>query len=152
MKQLLTTSLLALTLIFGMHALADNIANVRGNQPIDQNPPAPPMGKVINSDVKQHRAYPMQPPLIPHKVDNYQVDRMANKCLSCHSRKRTQESQAPMISVTHYMDREGNFLADVSPRRYFCNQCHVVQVDAKPLVKNTFVDVDQLLQPLSDKK
>ena len=51
-----------------------------------------------------------------------------------------------MISVTHYMDREGNFLADVSPRRYFCEQCHVVQTNAPTLVGNDFKDIDQLLR------
>jgi cytochrome c-type protein NapB len=51
-----------------------------------------------------------------------------------------------MVSVTHYMDRNTQFLAEVSPRRYFCNQCHVVQTDAKPLVENTFEDVDAILQ------
>ena len=40
------------------------------------------------------------------------------------------------MSVSHYMDRDGNFLAEISPRRYFCEQCHVVQFDAKPLVEN----------------
>ena len=88
----------------------------------------------------------MQPPTIPHKVNGYQVDLKVNKCLSCHSRKLTENSQAPMVSVTHYMDREGNFLADVSPRRYFCEQCHVIQSDAQPLIRNDFVDIDQLLQ------
>ena len=44
------------------------------------------------------------------------------------------------------MDRDNNVLADVSPRRYFCTQCHVPQADAKPLVGNSFVDVEQLLQ------
>jgi cytochrome c-type protein NapB len=88
----------------------------------------------------------MQPPTIPHKIDNYRVDLNSNKCLSCHSRRRTEESQAVMISVTHYMDRDGNFLAEVSPRRYFCEQCHVAQTDARPLVDNTFKDVDELLR------
>ena len=88
----------------------------------------------------------MQPPVIPHKSIHYQVDLKVNTCLSCHSRKRTQESQAPMISVTHFMDRDGNFLADVSPRWYFCRQCHVSQVERKPLVKNDFIDVDELLK------
>jgi cytochrome c-type protein NapB len=50
-----------------------------------------------------------------------------------------------MISVTHYMDREGNFLAELSPRRYFCLQCHVPQAELKPLVGNRFVDVDTML-------
>ncbi|MGH9930147.1 MAG: nitrate reductase cytochrome c-type subunit, partial [Pyrinomonadaceae bacterium] len=97
-------------------------------------------------DLKRERSYAMQPPTIPHKIDNYQVDLNTNKCLSCHSRGRAAQSQAVAVSVSHYMDRDGNFLAEVSPRRYFCEQCHVVQMDAKPLVDNTFQDVDVLLQ------
>lgn len=88
----------------------------------------------------------MQPPVIPHKIDGYQLDLKVNKCMSCHARTRTGESQAPMVSVTHYMDRDNNFLADLSPRRYFCVQCHVPQLDAKPLVDNEFIDIDHLLK------
>jgi nitrate reductase (cytochrome), electron transfer subunit len=66
--------------------------------------------------------------------------------MSCHSRKRAEESQAPMVSVTHYMDRDFNFLAEVSPRHYFCNQCHAPQQDVKPLVENTFVDMHTLMK------
>ena len=43
-----------------------------------------------------------------------------------------------MVSDTHYKDRDGKVLAEVSPRRYFCSQCHVIQVEVKPLVDNTF--------------
>ncbi|MGS0730237.1 nitrate reductase cytochrome c-type subunit, partial [Shewanella sp. 0m-11] len=75
-----------------------------------------------------------------------------NKCMSCHARSRTGDSQAPMVSVTHYMDRENNFLATLSPRRYFCTQCHVPQLDAKILVPNEFVDMDQLMKADSNKK
>ncbi len=152
MRPILFSALLILTGVLGWQAYAQEsnskeaIANARGNHAVNIEPKAPPIQPVENTDIKQKRAYPMQPPLVPHKTDNYQVDRMANKCLSCHSRKRTQESQAPMISVTHYMDRDGNFLADVSPRRYFCNQCHVTQSNAKPLVNNQFIDVDKLLR------
>ena len=113
--------------------------------PINIEVSPPKMSRVENSDLKRKRAYPMQPPTIPHKIDGYQVDLKVNKCLSCHSRKRIEDSQAPMVSVTHYMDREGNFLADVSPRRYFCQQCHVTQIKAKPLLANDFVDIDELL-------
>ena len=102
--------------------------------------------KVVNKDIKQARNYPMQPPLIPHTIRSYEVNKNNNKCLSCHSRQRTEESQAPMVSVTHYMNRDGNFLAEISPRRYFCNQCHVPQLDAKPLVENTFVDMHKLMK------
>ena len=125
-------------------ALAQNIATTR-DAALNIEPDPPRIARVDNSDVVRKRAYPMQPPTIPHKIDNYQLDLNANKCMSCHSRKQTKESQAPMISVTHYQDRDGNFLATVSPRRYFCEQCHVVQTDANPLVENEFVDIDRLL-------
>ena len=49
-----------------------------------------------------------------------------------------------MISVTHFMNRQGQMLADVSPRRYFCTACHVPQADAKPLIQNDFVDMSDL--------
>ena len=125
-------------------AQSDNIATLRGAS-IETEPKAPGMARVENTDVKRKRNYPMQPPTIPHKIDGYQVDLNSNKCMSCHSRRRTEESQAPMVSVTHYMDREAQFLAEVSPRRYFCTQCHVPQTDARPLVGNTFEDVDDIL-------
>lgn len=124
----------------------NNIATFRGDAELNKQVAPPVTPKVLNKDIKRKRSYPMQPPTIPHKIDNYQVDLRSNKCLSCHSRKRTEDSQAPMVSVTHFMDRDGNFLADVSPRRYFCDQCHVIQTDVKPLVGNEFVDIDELLK------
>ena len=122
----------------------DNIATLRGGA-IDQEPQPPKISKVDNSDIKRKRNYPMQPPTIPHKIDGYQVDLNANRCMACHSRRLTEDSQAPMVSVTHYMDRDANFLAEISPRRYFCEQCHVVQTDARPLLANDFVDIDKML-------
>ena len=135
---------LALTLVAAT-VLAQNIATTR-NAALDRQPDPPKMSRVDNSDVKRQRSYPMQPPVIPHKIDNYQVDLNANKCMSCHSRKRSEDSQAPMVSVTHYMDRDGNFLADISARRYFCSQCHVVQHQVDPHMENEFEDIDQLLR------
>jgi cytochrome c-type protein NapB len=123
---------------------SDNFATLRGGA-IDQEQEAPRMTRVENRDLKRKRAYPMQPPLIPHKIDGYQVDLNANRCMTCHSRRQTATSQATMISVTHYMDREGNFLANISPRRYFCQQCHVTQKETEPLLANEFVDIDELL-------
>lgn len=64
--------------------------------------------------------------------------------MSCHRREAVVGSGAPMISVTHFMDRDLQMLADVSPRRYFCTQCHVPQADAKPLIQNDFVDMSDL--------
>jgi nitrate reductase (cytochrome), electron transfer subunit len=139
----LTTSILA----------NDNeIATLRSSATIDIQKKTGEIPKIVNSDIKQARSYPMQPPLIPHKIRNYEVNLNSNKCMSCHSRQRTEESQAPMVSVTHFMDRDGNFLAEVSPRRYFCNQCHVTQSDAEPLVENTFVDMHTLMKNKSTNK
>jgi cytochrome c-type protein NapB len=134
-----------LLLVASFVMASDNIATLRGG-PIAEEAQPPKIADVDNRDIKRARNYPMQPPTIPHHIRDYRVDLNSNKCLSCHSRKQTAQSQAPMISVTHYMDREGNFLADVSPRRYFCEQCHVVQTNAKALVGNDFKDIDQLLR------
>jgi len=123
---------------------AEPIATLRSAE-ITAAPDAPRMGNEENKDIKRKRNYPMQPPTIPHKTASYRIDLNSNKCLSCHSRRQVAESQAPMVSVTHYMDRDGNFLAEVSPRRYFCNQCHVPQHDVKPLVENYFQDIDEIL-------
>lgn len=125
---------------------------MRGPVPIadSTNPPDLP-GGAENKDIRRTRAYPMQPPTIPHRVDGYQIDRNVNKCLTCHARAKTEQTQAIPVSVTHYMDRGGNVLADISPRRYFCDQCHVAQMDVKPLVANTFQDVDTVLKDAAAK-
>jgi cytochrome c-type protein NapB len=127
-------------------ANAEPIATLRDKTAIESQKKPKVMPKIINSDIKQARNYPMQPPVIPHTTRSYEVNLNSNKCMSCHSRQRTEESQAPMVSVTHFMDRDGNFLAEISPRRYFCNQCHVPQLDSKALVENTFVDMHSLLK------
>jgi nitrate reductase (cytochrome), electron transfer subunit len=102
---------------------------------------APPFGRQITDDRRVMRNYPEQPPVIPHSIDNYQLTLRTNRCLDCHRRQFTEGSGAPMISVTHFMDRDGQVLGDVTPRRYFCTECHVTQTDARPLVPNTFQDM-----------
>ncbi|MHA6493956.1 nitrate reductase cytochrome c-type subunit [Pseudomonas borbori] len=113
---------------------------------ISQSLPAPAIANEENDDLRRERNYPEQPPTIPHSISGYPIDKNGNKCLACHSRANSARSQAPMISITHYMDRDGQALAAVSPRRYFCNQCHVSQHDVKPLVGNSFKTIDTLLQ------
>ena len=61
--------------------------------------------------------------------------------MSCHSWSNYREAGATKISQTHFEARDKNLLANVSARRYFCTQCHVPQVDAKPLVENVFEPV-----------
>ncbi|MFG3593249.1 nitrate reductase cytochrome c-type subunit [Bradyrhizobium sp. RDI18] len=103
--------------------------------------PAPALARPVIDDKRLMRNYPEQPPVIPHSIDNYQLTLKTNRCLDCHRRQFTEGSGAPMISVTHFMDRNGQVLADVTPRRYFCTACHVQQTDAQPLVPSTFKDM-----------
>ena len=70
-------ALLLLSLLGTTTLLAQNIATTR-NAALDVEPDAPPMSRVENHDVKRKRAYPMQPPTIPHQIDGYQVDTNAN--------------------------------------------------------------------------
>lgn len=106
--------------------------------------PAEPTPKWVADDVRRMRAYPEQPPIIPHSIEGYQLSVNTNRCLSCHKREFTQGSGAPMISITHFQTRDGQMLADVSPRRYFCTECHVPQADVRPLVENRFKDMSEL--------
>jgi nitrate reductase (cytochrome), electron transfer subunit len=125
--------------------LAQSFSGLRGPTPLDQEGPADPMTPQQNTSIREPRNYPEQPPVIPHSIEGYEVSIHANKCLSCHARSRTGESQAPMVSITHFSNRDGQFLASISPRRYFCTQCHVPQHNVKVPVENDFVDIDTLL-------
>ena len=125
---------------------AGQIDAIRRGVPVDQEGHPPAMARVENTDIRRHRYYPMQPPTIPHAIDGYQVDRNSNRCMLCHARANAASFQAPPVSVTHYMDRDDQFLATISPRRYFCSQCHVVQTDAPTLMANGFKDIDEVLR------
>ena len=118
---------------------------LRGTTPINTEGQAAPIPQPRNRSERGVRDYPEQPPLIPHAIEGYRIDLNSNKCLSCHARVRTGESGAPMLSVTHFMNRDGQVLAAVSPRRYFCTQCHVSQYEVMAPIPNDFVDIDTLL-------
>lgn len=109
---------------------------------------APEAGGMMNDITKYEkdgppiaRNYEQQPPLIPHQIKNYNVTKNFNKCMDCHSWSRAKEFNATKVSQTHFKDREGHELKNISPRRYFCMQCHVPQADAKPLVTNSYQGV-----------
>jgi len=147
MKQMTLIAFVGALFVFasGPVMAADPIATLRGAA-LDIQPKAPMMTRQVNTDIREVRIYPEQPPTIPHKIRGYQIDLKTNKCLSCHSRTAIGVSQAPMVSITHFMDRDAQVLAAVTPRRYFCTQCHVPQHVNKPLVENQFIDADALLK------
>ncbi len=132
--------LIALFLLLCVYGLAATVAaseaykSLRGEEvPAASNPPAPMDWKAEDASIA--RTFEHQPPLIPHGVDEYEVTTAQNDCLECHGDK---DSGAPMAHASHYFDRDGNKTDSVSSRWYFCVQCHVGQVDASPLVENTF--------------
>lgn len=122
-----------------------SIDAMRRGASLADEPVSLPLARVENADIKRGRNYPMQPPTIPHAIDGYQVDQHANRCMLCHGQANSAQFQAPPVSVTHYMDRDSQVLAEISPRRYFCVQCHVVQTDAPLLIANTFTGADEIL-------
>lgn len=82
--------------------------------------------------------YVNQPPIVPHSTKNYQVTQHTNQCLNCHSVKASRTTGATRISPTHFTNRDGIVSGEVSPRRYFCVQCHVSQSDVAPIIDNQF--------------
>jgi cytochrome c-type protein NapB len=116
-------------------AQAEDVTSLRGGTDI-------PAGSVPAVDIDWKpsgsavpRTFIHQPPLIPHDITGMGITTEMNMCLGCHGMEGT---GAPKPFKTHYTDRDGNTGEKISQRWYFCTQCHVGQVDAPPLVENTF--------------
>jgi len=124
--------------IFTNYAFAEQPQSLRGANPLNAPSKPPQTMKWQNDREPITRDYVQQPPMIPHKIKGYKINIKSNKCLTCHSWSNYKEASATKISQTHFSDRENNVLANIAPRRYFCTQCHVPQVNAPPLVENTF--------------
>ena len=137
MKKQALISAIAASALFAVASLstAQEVQSLR-TTPVDE---ANVVEDVFQQDKQRFgRNYRQQPPLIPHSIEQYQIDLKANQCLRCHGWSTAGERNAPTLSMTHYLDRDGNQLDRVAGTRWFCNQCHVPQVDAPALVDNTF--------------
>ena len=137
-KQLSMALMLLVTASFAAQAVAEDLSSLRGMTALEEDGAAPELKHYQKDGEPITRDYVQQPPLIPHQIEGYWIDSRSNKCLTCHSWANYKEAGATKISQTHFEDRDTHVLANVSARRYFCTQCHVPQVDAKPLVDNTF--------------
>jgi len=125
-------------------AQSDVVTSLRGHTAPNEDSRVPMTRRWQRDRDPIERDYVQQPPLIPHSTKGYRINIKFNKCLTCHSWSNYKEAGATKISQTHFSDRDENVLANIAPRRYFCNQCHVPQMDAKPLVENTFEPVRSL--------
>jgi len=115
----------------------DGVKSLRGDATLSEGQGAPDIN-AQQVGKRFTRNYRQQPPLIPHKIEKYEIDLKANQCLGCHDWPQNVEANAPKISETHYVSPTGIRLNRVSGSRWFCNQCHVPQVQTEALVPNTF--------------
>lgn len=118
--------------------VAGSLASLRGTAAITEPSVTPLKARVINDKENIERTFEEQPPVVPHKTDKYTVNLRENKCLDCHSKETAKEKEASEVSESHYETRDGKKLGNLAARRYFCEQCHVPQVDAPPLIENVF--------------
>lgn len=146
MKKYALSMLLVIYGVIGVStaAMAEEVQSLRGESTVKEDSHIPEIKPYYKDREPIGRDYLQQPPLIPHKTDNYTINIKHNKCLSCHSWRNYRKHNATKISQTHFESRDGAILSNVSARRYFCTQCHVPQVDAPPLVVNTFQPVDTM--------
>lgn len=138
-KSILTMLVTVVALVFA-GAAASGTTSLRGGQPIDDNAKAPAKAKMVVKQGGIARSYKIQPPSIPHKIEKEQINLKVNTCFKCHSAATYKKEKAPQAGKdgSHYLDRNGKKTAKVAARRYFCDQCHTLQVDKAPLVENTF--------------
>jgi cytochrome c-type protein NapB len=111
-----------------------------GTADMDQAPEDKPyVGKTPGSQKPVARTFSGQPPVIPHSVENFDTITLeVNPCLACHGPANYKAVNAPKVGDSHFKDRDGKSLTEVSQARYQCMACHVPQADAKPPVQNTF--------------
>ena len=144
MRAIIATGL-ALTLAGGIAiAQTSGVVSLRGAVGLDEVNPAPVTLEQSKPANGFGRAYRQQPPLIPHRIEGYQVSKDFNKCLSCHGWPQNAQYGAPKVSETHYETRDGTRTDAVAGSRWFCNQCHVPQADAPELVPNAFKNATQV--------
>lgn len=119
----------------------ESVFNVPAQKAYGTKTKAPGQNKLLP------RAYEGAPPQIPHDIiDLLPITAESNMCIACHNqpdnwgKPRAQGSPTP-IPQSHYTDLRnapGKVMDHLSNVRYNCNQCHIPQMDAKPLVVNTF--------------
>jgi cytochrome c-type protein NapB len=122
----------------------EEVKSLRGVNPVEDPSYKPESKRMKPDSAPIPRDFVQQPPLIPHDTKGYQINLKFNKCLTCHSWANYEQSGATKISQTHFTNREGIEMANVSAARYFCTQCHVPQRDVRPLVENEFEPVEAL--------
>ncbi len=124
-------------LLTGKAVPGEVVKPIRGPVPIPESNPSESF-RTEKHDQIVPRGHRWEPPVIPHHIKGYQITKNVNACMTCHSRKAADLTGATPVARSHYLDRDGRRLPQVSAQRYFCLQCHAPQFDAPPLVGSSF--------------
>lgn len=139
MKKSILVTLVALTAMLYAVSAFSGVTSLRGEQDLPSMSKSSTKKKVDVVEGGIERSYDLQPPMISHTIEKEKITINSNTCLKCHSEKNYKKEKAPKAGDSHYKDRDGNETKTVAKRRWFCNQCHAVQLKATPLVQNDFV-------------
>jgi cytochrome c-type protein NapB len=119
------------------------LKSLGGLDPIAADAPAPELAKYVNDKENIPRTFEQQPPLTPHRNEKYSINLSENKCLECHQKEKgEEEAKSVPMPESHYTDAKGQIHKQLPGRRYFCEQCHVPQIEAEPLIGNNFKTVE----------
>ncbi|MBI5674770.1 MAG: nitrate reductase cytochrome c-type subunit [Nitrospirae bacterium] len=100
-----------------------------------------PITKEAGASTRFERAFENSPPLIPHDITGMlPIARTENLCMGCHMPKEAVSIGATPIPKSHLTDFvTGKDLdGELAGIRYNCMQCHVIQTELTPAVKNIF--------------
>jgi nitrate reductase (cytochrome), electron transfer subunit len=143
MKKTVTKIVVALLLASAL-GCAQQLVTMRGNDvPVADQAPRdlPYQGKRPGELRLIERTFEGQPPLIPHSIVNYEeITASDNPCIACHMSSDFKGKKMPRVSDSHLavLPTAANPDPVLSMTRWQCNSCHVPQVDAKPLIENSF--------------
>ena len=113
----------------------EKVRSLRGAVPLNEESAQPRALKQSTDKDDIKRSFPLNPPMIPHEIDDYEITITSNPCLSCHE---DPGSGAKVMSELHHFDRDAKRHKESAARRYFCTQCHAVQLKTDPLVENKY--------------
>lgn len=122
---------------------AEEVRVLRGELAIDDTATNIELYQMLEG-ITLHKNYRQQPPLIPHKIEKYQINLKANQCLRCHSWEYSSDYKTVAAPESHFIGSQtGKRTDNISADRWFCTQCHVPQSNAPELIDNIFTSSDK---------
>ena len=120
----------------------------RGPTPITESTKPPALGNEINNDLRQTRNYPMQPPVIPHRVRRLsgRRSRTSTSVWTCHKPAPRQRYRKP-TDQHHPLHgpRWPTLLGQISTRRYFCSNAMCRRMWTAAGAQHEFQDIDTVI-------